>query len=252
MTTLVQLQRVYGPETVNRTNLFNSVTITGTVRQGFSSGDAIKAIQETGDRYLPRGYSFEWSGMTREEKSATTQTSLIFILSVVFVYFLLSAQYESYILPFAVLLSIPTGILGVFVFINLVGIDNNIYVQVGLIMLIGLLAKNAILIVEYAVQRRRSGMELTTAALEAAKLRLRPILMTSFAFVVGLLPLTWATGGSALGNRSIGAGAVGGMLMGVILGVFIIPVLFVIFQFLQEKVVGKPKPLRTKYELKSE
>ncbi len=252
MTTLVQLQRVYGPETVNRTNLFNSVTITGTVRPGFSSGDAINAIQETGDQHLPRGFSFEWSGMTREEKGATSQTSLIFILSVVFVYFLLSAQYESYILPFAVLLSIPTGILGVFLFINLVGIENNIYVQVGLIMLIGLLAKNAILIVEYAVQRRRSGMDLTTAALEAAKLRLRPILMTSFAFVVGLLPLTWATGGSALGNRSIGAGAVGGMLTGVILGVFIIPVLFVIFQFLQEKVVGKPKPLRTKYELKSE
>ncbi len=252
MSTLVQLQRVYGSETVNRTNLFNSVTINGTVKPGFSSGDAIKAIQEVGEQYLPRGYSYEWSGMTREENGATSQTSLIFILSVVFVYFLLSAQYESYILPFAVLLSIPTGILGVFLFINLTGIENNIYVQVGLIMLIGLLAKNAILIVEYAVQRRRSGMGLTAAALEAARLRLRPILMTSFAFIVGLLPLTWATGGSALGNRSIGTGAVGGMLTGVFLGVFIIPVLFVIFQYLQELVVGKPKPLREKYELKSE
>ena len=250
--TLVQLERVYGSETVNRTNLFNSVTITGTVKPGFSSGDAINAIQETAREYLPRGYSYEWSGMTREEKGATSQTTLIFILSVVFVYFLLSAQYESYILPFAVLLSIPTGIMGVFLFINLAGIENNIYVQVGLIMLIGLLAKNAILIVEYAVQRRRSGMGLTASALEAARLRLRPILMTSFAFVVGLLPLTWATGGSALGNRSIGMGAVGGMLTGVILGVFIIPVLFVIFQYFQEKVAGKPKPLREKYELKSE
>jgi len=252
VTTLVQLRRVYGSETVNRTNLFNAVTINGTVKPGFSSGDAIKAIQEVAAQYLPRGYSYEWSGMTREEEGATSQTTLIFILSVVFVYFLLSAQYESYILPFAVLLSIPTGILGVFIFINLTGIENNIYVQVGLIMLIGLLAKNAILIVEYAVQRRRSGMELRAAALEAAKLRLRPILMTSFAFIVGLLPLTWATGGSALGNRSIGTGAVGGMLTGVILGVFIVPVLFVIFQHLQEKVVGKPKPLREKYELKSE
>jgi HAE1 family hydrophobic/amphiphilic exporter-1 len=252
VSTLVQLRRVYGSETVNRTNLFNSVTINGTVKPGFSSGDAIKAIQEVAAQYLPRGYSYEWSGMTREEEGATSQTTLIFILSVVFVYFLLSAQYESYILPFAVLLSIPTGILGVFIFINLTGIENNIYVQVGLIMLIGLLAKNAILIVEYAVQRRRSGMELRAAALEAAKLRLRPILMTSFAFIVGLLPLTWATGGSALGNRSIGTGAVGGMLTGVILGVFIVPVLFVIFQHLQEKVVGKPKPLREKYELKSE
>lgn len=252
ISTLVQLQRVYGSETVNRTNLFNSVSITGTVKPGFSSGDAITAIQETARDYLPRGYSYEWSGMTREEKGATSQTSLIFILSVVFVYFLLSAQYESYILPFAVLLSIPTGIMGVFLFINLEGIENNIYVQVGLIMLIGLLAKNAILIVEYAVQRRRSGMGLTASALEAARLRLRPILMTSFAFVVGLLPLTWATGGSALGNRSIGTGAVGGMLTGVFLGVFIIPVLFVIFQYVQEKVVGVPKPLREKYELKSE
>ena len=252
VTTLVQLRRVYGSETVNRTNLFNAVTINGTVKPGFSSGDAIKAIQEVAAQYLPRGYSYEWSGMTREEEGATSQITLIFILSVVFVYFLLSAQYESYILLFAVLLSIPTGILGVFIFINLTGIENNIYVQVGLIMLIGLLAKNAILIVEYAVQRRRSGMELRAAALEAARLRLRPILMTSFAFIVGLLPLTWATGGSALGNRSIGTGAVGGMLTGVILGVFIVPVLFVIFQHLQEKVVGKPKPLREKYELKSE
>jgi HAE1 family hydrophobic/amphiphilic exporter-1 len=252
VTTLVQLRRVYGSETVNRTNLFNAVTINGTVKPGFSSGDAIKAIQEVAAQYLPRGYSYEWSGMTREEEGATSQTTLIFILSVVFVYFLLSAQYESYILPFAVLLSIPTGILGVFIFINLTGIENNIYVQVGLIMLIGLLAKNAILIVEYAVQRRRSGMVLRAAALEAARLRLRPILMTSFAFIVGLLPLTWATGGSALGNRSIGTGAVGGMLTGVILGVFIVPVLFVIFQYVQEKVVGKPKPLREKYELKSE
>jgi hydrophobic/amphiphilic exporter-1 (mainly G- bacteria), HAE1 family len=253
LNTLVQLKRVFGPETVNRTNLFNSVDINGTVKPGFSSGDAIKAIRETALTDLPRGFSYEWSGLSREESASGSQTQLIFILSILFVYFLLAAQYESYILPLAVLLSIPTGLLGVFVFINLTGIENNIYVQVGIIMLIGLLAKNAILIVQYAVQRRRSGMDLIAAALEASQLRLRPILMTSFAFIVGLLPLMWATGGSALGNRSIGTGAVGGMFLGVILGVFIIPVLFVIFQALQERVTGKPKAIRDKkYELRSE
>lgn len=234
---LVTLKRVYGPETVTRNNLFNAVTINGQAKPGFSSGDAIKAIQEVAGQSLPRGFAYEWAGMTREETNAGTQTNLIFLLSIIFVYFLLAAQYESYILPFAVLLSVPTGILGVFMFINFTGIDNNIYVQVGLIMLIGLLAKNAILIVEYAVQRRRSGMGLVAAALEASQLRLRPILMTSFAFIVGLVPLTWASGASALGNRSIGTGALGGMLTGVLLGVFIIPVLFVIFQALQEKLV---------------
>jgi HAE1 family hydrophobic/amphiphilic exporter-1 len=250
---LVSLERVYGPETVNRTNLFNSTTIDGSVKPGYSSGDAIKAIKEVAATHLPRGYSYEWSGITREESNAGSQTQLIFILSIVFVYFLLAAQYESYILPLAVLLSIPTGLFGVFLFINLTGIENNIYVQVGIIMLIGLLAKNAILIIQYAVQRRRSGMDLIASALEASQLRLRPILMTSFAFIVGLLPLIWATGGSALGDRSIGTGAVGGMLTGVLLGVFIIPVLFVIFQALQERVTGKPKAIREKkYELRSE
>jgi HAE1 family hydrophobic/amphiphilic exporter-1 len=239
--TVVSLERVYGPETVTRNNLFNAVTINGMSKPGFSSGDAIKAIQEVAASYLPRGYSYEFSGMTREETNAGSQQTLIFILSVIFVYFLLAAQYESYILPLAVILTIPTGIFGVFAFINMFGIENNIYVQVGLIMLVGLLAKNAILIVEFAVQRRRAGMSIVQSALEAAQLRLRPILMTSFAFIVGLLPLTWANGGSALGNRSIGTGALGGMLTGVILGVFIIPVLYVIFQYLQEKITSKPK-----------
>lgn len=239
--TLVTLKRVYGPETVTRNNLFNAVTINGTPKPGYSTGDAIKAIEETAERVLPRGYTYEWTGMTREEISAGSQTTIIFLLSVLFVYFLLAAQYESYILPLAVILTVPTGILGVFAFINLAGIENNIYVQVGLIMLVGLLAKNAILIVEYALQRRRSGMSIIESALEAAQLRLRPILMTSFAFIVGLLPLVNATGASALGNRSIGTGAVGGMLSGVILGVFIIPVLYVIFQYLQEKITGAPK-----------
>ncbi|RYF95550.1 MAG: hydrophobe/amphiphile efflux-1 family RND transporter, partial [Chitinophagaceae bacterium] len=239
---VVALKRVYGPEIVNRNNLFNAVTINGMPKPGYSSGDAIKAIQEVAASYLPRGFSYEWSGMTREETGSSTETSLIFLLSLVFVYFLLAAQYESYILPLAVILSVPTGIFGVFLFINLTGIDNNIYVQVGLIMLVGLLAKNAILIIEYAVQRRRAGNTLIASAIEAAKLRLRPILMTSFAFIVGLLPLTWASGGSALGNRSIGTGALGGMLTGVVLGLFVIPVLFIIFQALHEKVTKK-KPV---------
>jgi hydrophobic/amphiphilic exporter-1 (mainly G- bacteria), HAE1 family len=238
--TMVSLKRAYGPETVTRNNLFNAVTINGSPKPGFSTGDAIKAIEETAKTALPRGYSYEWTGVTREEIKTGNQQIFIFLLSVLFVYFLLAAQYESYILPLAVILTVPTGILGVFAFIGFAGIDNNIYVQIGLIMLVGLLAKNAILITEYAVQRRRNGMALIDAALEASRLRLRPILMTSFAFIVGLLPLVFTTGASALGNHSIGWSAIGGMLTGVILGVFIIPVLFVIFQSLQEKVTGRP------------
>ncbi|RAJ88254.1 HAE1 family hydrophobic/amphiphilic exporter-1 [Chitinophaga dinghuensis] len=240
--TVVSLKRVYGPETVTRNNLFNAVTINGQTKPGYSSGDAIKAVQEVADKYLPRGYAYEWVGMSKEEISAGSQTTVIFVLCLIFVYFLLAAQYESYILPLAVILSIPLGIFGVFAFINMFGIDNNIYVQVGLIMLIGLLAKNAILIVEYAVQRRKGGMGLVASAIRAASLRLRPILMTSFAFIAGLLPLMRATGSSALGNRSISTGAAGGMLTGVVLGVFAVPVLYVIFQYLQEK-VGRKKPV---------
>jgi HAE1 family hydrophobic/amphiphilic exporter-1 len=245
--TLIKLKRVYGPETITRNNLYNSVSINGAPKPGYSTGDAIKAIQETATQYLPKGYSYEWTGMTREEISTGNQTAIIFLLSILFVYFILSAQYESYILPLAVILTIPAGILGVFAFIKIAGIESNIYVQVGLIMLVGLLSKNAILIVEYAVQRRRMGMSIVESALAAAQLRLRPILMTSLAFIVGLLPLVWSTGASALGNRSIGTGAVGGMLAGVVLGVFIIPVLYVIFQYLQEKVTGAP--VQKKYAL---
>jgi len=241
---LVTLKRVFGPETVTRNNLYNAVAINGTPKPGYSTGDAIRAVRETAAEVLPNNYRTEWTGMTREEINAGSQILLIFVLSLVFVYFLLAAQYESYILPFAVIFTIPLGVFGVMLFINLSGIENNIYVQVGLIMLIGLLAKNAILIIEYAVQRRRAGMSIVESAMEASRLRLRPILMTSFAFIVGLVPLMRATGGSALGNRSIGTGAVGGMLTGVIFGIFVIPVLYVIFQYLQEKVVGKPKELR--------
>ncbi len=192
---------------------------------------------------LPFGYSYEFSGLTKEEITSGGQSTVIFALCLLFVYFLLAAQYESYILPLAVVLSIPTGILGVFLAINLTGIDNNIYVQVALVMLIGLLAKNAILIVEFAVQRRRAGKTITAAAIEAAKLRLRPIIMTSLAFIVGMIPMMNAVGPSALGNHSISIGAAGGMVSGVVLGLFIVPVLFIIFQHLQEKVNGKPEVL---------
>ncbi|MFT3981180.1 MAG: efflux RND transporter permease subunit [Ferruginibacter sp.] len=240
--TLITLERTHGPETVTRNNLFNSVMVNGTPSPGYSSGDAIRAIEETAQQVLPRGYAYEFTGITREEAGAGSQTAFIFLLSIIFVYFLLAAQYESYILPFSIILSIPTGILGVYAFTGLAGIENNIYVQVGLIMLIGLLSKNGILIVEYAVQRRKSGMGLTDSALEAARLRLRPIIMTSFAFIVGMLPLVWATSGAANGNHSIGVSAIGGMLTGVVFGVFIIPVLFIIFQSLHEKTASrKPK-----------
>ncbi|UKJ08010.1 efflux RND transporter permease subunit [Solitalea lacus] len=237
--TIARLKRVYGPESLDRYNMFNSITVNVMPKPGFSTGDALERVEAMAAQKLPKGYSFEWTGMSKEEKESGGQSVVIFSLCVIFVYFLLAAQYESYIVPLAVILSIPTGMLGVFVAINLTGIQNNIYVQVGLIMLIGLLAKNAILIVEYAIQRRRAGMSLMGAAIEAARLRLRPIIMTSIAFVVGLIPLMRATGPSAIGNHSISISAAGGMLAGVVLGVFIIPVLFIVFQYLQELITGK-------------
>ncbi|PSL47341.1 HAE1 family hydrophobic/amphiphilic exporter-1 [Chitinophaga niastensis] len=237
---VARLQRVFGPEVINHLNQANAITISVQAKKGFSSGDAMKAVNEVAAA-LPVDFSHEYIGMAREEQAAGSQTVFIFGLCVVFVYFLLAAQYESYILPLAVILSLPTGIFGVFVFIRLMDVTNNIYVQIGLIMLIGLLAKNAILIVEFAVQRRRAGKSLVDAALEAAALRLRPILMTSLAFIAGLLPLLFAKGASEQGNRAIASGAVGGMLFGVILGVFIIPVLFVVFQALHERLFGIKK-----------
>lgn len=252
--TLVKLSRIYGSETVSRYNMFNSISVNAIPKAGFSSGAAIKAVEEMAQKQLPEGYSYEFSGQTREEISSGSQSTVVFILCMVFVYFLLAAQYESYILPLAVMLSIPAGIFGVFVAIGLTGIENSIYVQVALVMLIGLLAKNAILIVEFAVQRRVAGLSLVDAAIEAAKLRLRPIIMTSLAFVVGLIPMMSATGPSAQGNHSISIGAAGGMVSGVVLGLFIIPVLFVVFRFLQEKVSGQSVPAENHHnkELPSE
>jgi hydrophobic/amphiphilic exporter-1 (mainly G- bacteria), HAE1 family len=238
------LTKVYGPESINRFNLFTSIAVQGSPKAGFSSGDAIKAINEVAAKTLPAGYSYEYSGLTREELSSGSQTVFIFMLCLIFVYFLLSAQYESYILPFAVLLSLPIGLAGTFIFAEIFGVENNIYLQITLIMLVGLLAKNAILIVEYAVARRRHGLSIVEAAVEGAVARLRPILMTSFAFILGLVPLMLASGAGAVGNKSIGTGAVGGMLIGTLFGVFVIPVLFILFQSLQEKLSGPPKEHR--------
>ena len=245
ITGFITLEKVYGPQAISRFNLFTSMSVTGAPNAGFSSGDAIKAIEETAAQVLPAGYSYEFSGMTREELSAGGQTIFIFMLVILFVYLLLSAQYGSYILPFSILLSLPIGLAGAFIFAQAFGISNNIYLQITLIMLVGLLAKNAILIVEFALDRRRQGMSIVQAAVKGAEARLRPILMTSFAFIFGLIPLMLSTGAGATGNRSIGTGAVGGMLIGTLCGVFVIPALFVVFQALQEKISGPPKPRRS-------
>lgn len=239
----VTLKKTYGPEFLNRFNLFTSTTVTGAPNAGYSSGDAIKAIEEVAAQTLDRGYTYQFSGLTKEELSSGSQTTLIFGLCLIFIYFLLSAQYKSYILPFSVLLSLPIGLAGAFIFANLFGVDNNIFLQISLIMLIGLLAKNAILIVEFALLHRLSGRSLVQSAIFGARARLRPILMTSFAFIFGLIPLMIATGAGALSNRSIGTAAVGGMLIGTLFGVFVIPVLFIIFQSMQEKIGGVKEPI---------
>jgi len=216
----------------------NSTRLSGGTNSGYSTGDAIRVIEEEAEK-LPTNYTVAYSGLTREEVNAGSQTTFIFILSILFVYFLLSAQYESYLLPFAVVFSMPLGVFGAYFVTKISDLENNIYFQIALIMLIGLLAKNAILIVEFAVQRRRQGESLLDSALHGAKARLRPILMTSFAFVFGLLPLVLTKGVGHEGNNSIGTGAVGGMFIGTIFGIFVIPILYIFFQWLHERIVGK-------------
>ena len=240
ITEFITLTRVYGPQSVTRFNLYNSTKITAATNPGFSSGDAITAVEEVAAT-LPVKYTTAYSGLTREEVNAGNQTTTIFLLSLLFVYFLLAAQYESYLIPFSVLLSIPLGVFGAYFTTQIAGLQNNIYFQIALIMLIGLLAKNAILIVEFALQRRREGVSILDSALQGAESRLRPILMTSFAFIFGLMPLVLASGVGAEGNRSIGTGAVGGLLIGTVTGVFVIPILFIFFQWLQEKISGAPE-----------
>ncbi len=233
----VTLNKIYGPDNIKRFNMFTAMSVNGTPADGYSSGQAIKAIEEVAATTLPTGYGYEFSGMTREEQgSSSSTTAMIFLLCLVFVYLLLSAQYESYILPLVVILSVPFGLMGSFIFAQIMGVDNNIYMQISLIMLIGLLAKNAILITEFALERRLSGMSVVSAAVLGASARLRPILMTSLAMVIGLLPLMFASGVGANGNNTLGAGAIGGMLIGMICQIFIVPALFVAFQYLQEKI----------------
>ncbi|WP_420156174.1 efflux RND transporter permease subunit [Siphonobacter sp.] len=235
----VRLERVYGPEQLTRYNMYTSALINGDAGTGYSSGDALKAVEEVAAKELPRGYSFAWSGMSREEVLSGNQAIYIFMLCLLFVYLLLVAQYESLLLPLPVLLSLPTGIFGSFLCLQLAGLQNNIYAQVALVMLIGLLGKNAILIVEFASQRQREGLSIVKAAMEGAVTRLRPILMTSFAFIAGLIPLCIATGAGALGNRSIGTAAAGGMLIGTIFGLVVVPGLYVIFAKLAERMGSK-------------
>jgi len=234
----VTLNRTFGAQSLSRYNLFTSVAVSAQNNPAYSSGDAIKAVEEVAAQTLNANYSIDYTGLSREEQSSGSQTILIFLLSLVFTYFILSAQYESYILPLSVLMSLPFGIFGAYLGQWLFGLENNIYFQISLIMLMGLLAKNAILIVEFAVQRRRHGESLSKAAINAAMARLRPILMTSFAFIVGLLPLVFATGVGAAGNRSVATGAAVGQLIGTFFGLIVIPVLFVIFQHLQELISG--------------
>lgn len=236
ISTLVTLKKVFGPQEISRYNLYNSIRVNVNASKDASTGKVMDAIDEVLQKELPKGYSYEYAGLSLQERNSGSQMLFIFGLSFLFIYLLLSAQYESYLLPLAVMLSLPIGILGVFIAIGLGGVTNNIYVQIAMIMLIGLLAKNAILIVEFAIQRRRAGLSIFDAGIAGAKMRLRPILMTSFAFIVGLFPLMFASGGTAIGNKSISISAIGGMLIGTILGVFIIPILFMIFQNLQEKV----------------
>jgi len=238
----VKLTRVYGSDVLKRFNMFSSISVTGNPAPGYSSGEALAAIQRVAAQTLPQGYGYEYAGMTREEASSgsSSATAVIFGLCLLFVYLLLSAQYESYALPFAVILSIPFGLMGTFIFAQVMGVVNSIYLQIALIMLIGLLAKNAILIVEFALERRRTGMSIINAAISGAEARLRPILMTSLALIIGLLPMMFAEGAGANGNIALGAGSIGGMLIGMILQVFIVPALFVVFQIIQEKIT----PLR--------
>ena len=232
----VTLTRIYGPQSISRFNLFSAISINGQAANGYSSGEAIEAVRRVMEERLPAGYGFEFGGMSREEASSGSSTAIIFVFCIVFIYLILCALYESLFIPIVIILSIPFGLAGSFLFANMFGLENNIYLQIGLLMLIGLLAKTAILLTEYASERRRAGASIVSAALSAAKARLRAILMTSLTMVFGMLPMMFATGVGANGNISIGVGTVGGMLVGTIALLFVVPTLFIVFQFIEEKV----------------
>ncbi|MCH7409710.1 efflux RND transporter permease subunit [Belliella sp. DSM 111904] len=245
----ISLERVYGPEQLSRYNMFTSALISGDAAPGYSSGDAIKAVEEVAAETLPRGFDTDWSGITREQIASGNQAVYIFLICLLFVYLLLAAQYESYFLPLPVILSLPAGIFGSFLFLKLMGLENDIYAQVSLVMLIGLLGKNAILIIEIAIQNRARGLSILQSAINGGVERLRPILMTSFAFVCGLIPLTIASGAGAIGNRTIGTAAAGGMLIGTLIGVFLIPGLYVVFETMATKFRRNPTTIDHQKEL---
>ncbi|WP_346695840.1 efflux RND transporter permease subunit [Barnesiella viscericola] len=241
ITQYLTLTRIYGSEVLTRFNLFSAIQVNGAPATGYSSGQAIQAVKEVAAQTLPTGYGFEFGGMSREESNTGNTTTLVFVICVVFIYLILCALYESLFIPLAVILSVPFGLAGSFLFAKMFGLENNIYLQTGLIMLIGLLAKTAILLTEYASERRRHGMTISQAAISAAQVRLRPILMTSLTMIFGMLPMMFATGVGANGNISIGVGTVGGMLIGTIALLFIVPVLFIVFQTLQERLMPARK-----------
>ena len=238
----VTLTKTYGPEILSRFNLFSTISVNASAAQGYSSGDAINAVREVAKKTLPAGYGYEFGGTSREEASSGTSIVIIFAICVVFIYIILCSLYESLFIPLAVMLSIPFGLMGSFLFAKLFGVENNVYMQTGLIMLIGLLAKTAILVTEYASERRHHGMAIAQAALSAAAIRLRPILMTALTMIIGLFPLVVATGAGANGNISLGVGTVGGMLIGTAALLFVVPVLFIVFQTIEERVMPERKP----------
>ena len=237
----LRLTRIYGPQSISRFNLFTAISVNGQAAEGYSSGQAIQAVREVAAEVIPAGYGYEFGGMSREEAGSGNSVAMIFVICVVFIYLILCALYESIFIPIAIILSVPFGLAGSFLFARWFGLENNIYLQIGLLMLIGLLAKTAILLTEYASQKREEGMSITMAAMSAAKVRLRPILMTSLTMIFGMLPLMFASGVGANGNISIGVGTVGGMLIGTLALIIIVPVLFIVFQWIEEKVMPKRK-----------
>lgn len=229
------MQKVYGLSEITRHNMYNSAEVNGSAAAGYSSGEALKAVEEVAKKTLPRGYGIDWAGISKDESSRGNEAVYIFLICLGFVYLVLAAQYESFILPLAVIVSLPAGIFGAFLFLKLFGLENNIYAQVSMVMLIGLLGKNAVLIVEFAAQKHAEGKSILAAAMEGAVVRFRPILMTSFAFIAGLIPLVFASGPGAIGNRTIGSAAAGGMLLGTLFGVIIIPGLYYVFGTIASK-----------------
>ena len=235
------LTRIYGPQSISRFNLFTAISVNGQAANGYSSGQAIQAVREVAAKVVPAGYGYEFGGMSREEASSGNSVAIIFGICIVFIYLILCALYESLFIPAVIILSIPFGVAGSFLFARMFGLENNIYLQIGLLMLIGLLAKTAILLTEFASQKREEGMSISMAAMSAAKARLRPILMTSLTMIFGMLPLMFASGVGANGNISIGVGTVGGMLIGTLALIIIVPPLFIIFRHIEEKVMPKRK-----------